>query len=191
MIESLSASDSGYYRASFEGNDEHSSTSAHQIVVGTADRYRLVNMSTRAQVTTTSPTSILGFVIEPPAAGSYRGKEVLIRVVGPSLADLGMPQALSDPELVLHSVRSGNEVTIGFTQIVFPDGSTPISRYYERVREVSTQVGAFPITLPSPSSSEATDQVLLIQLPVGGYTVTARSKSGSSGDVLIEVYEVY
>ena len=139
-------------------------------------------MSTRAQVTTTSPTSILGFVIEPPAAGSYRGKEVLIRVVGPSLADLGMPQALSDPELVLHSVRSGDEVTIGFT---------PISRYYERVREVSTQVGAFPITLPSPSSSEATDQVLLIQLPVGGYTVTARSKSGSSGDVLIEAYEVY
>lgn len=190
VIESARAADSGYYYASFSGYEGTSTTQNLLISVQTADRHRLVNQSSRVTISPSSPTAIFGFVIDPPVAGSVRGQEVLIRAVGPGLSDHGVPNPLPDPEMVVRSTKTGNDIGIGFTQIVFPDGTTPETRYLDRIRRVSAEVGAFPITLPESLDAVGANQVLLIPLQAGGYTVTVSSHSGASGDVLVEVYEV-
>ena len=190
LIESAKAVNSGYYHATFDGHPAHRSTSSRQIIIGIADRSRLVNMSSRVTISPATPSTSLGFVIAPRAAPSFQGQEVLMRVVGPSLADFGIANPLLDPELTLRSVKTGDVVTLGFPQIVYEDGTTPQSHYLDRVSGVSAAVGAFPIPLSQALSSHPSDRVLLTNLSAGAYTLTASSKSGATGDVLLEVYEV-
>lgn len=190
IIDSAAAEHSGHYWATFDGHSTYGSTSPRQITVGIGDRHRLVNMSSRVTLSPSTPSATLGFVIAPRAAPSFQGQEVLMRVVGPSLADFGVANPLLDPELTLRAVKSGDIVSLAFTQVVFSDGSTPESHYLDRIRAVSATVGAFPIPLSDPLGSTPSDRVLLMHLPVGAYTVTANSSSGATGDVLIEVYEV-
>src|SRR5690606_24204372 len=57
---------------------------------------RLINLSTRARITTEQSDGILitGFVI-----GGSAPKQVLLRAVGPSLDSFGIHDALADPQL--------------------------------------------------------------------------------------------
>lgn len=190
VIEAADSEDSGIYRAEFDGSSFFSSTSPTLIHVGTADRHRLVNMSSRATLSPFAPTTTVGFVIEPPLAGSFQGREVLIRVIGPSLGEYDVDHPLPDPVMALRNIQSGGDIGIGFPAVVYEDGTTPESRYYDRIREISATVGAFPIRLPDPQSDEPTDQAMLLSLSGGAYTVTVNSASGQSGDVLVEIYEV-
>jgi hypothetical protein len=52
------------------------------------------------------------------------------------------------------------------------------------VSTLASQVGAFALV---PGSKDA---VLVATLPPGGYTVQAKGKSGATGGVIVEVYEV-
>ncbi len=96
-IESASASDSASYRATFSGHAEYHDTSPLLVQVGVADRRRLLNLSTRVSLSPATPSATLGFVLAPRAALSFRGQPVVIRVVGPALADFGVAQPLDDP----------------------------------------------------------------------------------------------
>lgn len=132
---------------------------------------KLINVSTRALVGTDARIMIGGFII----SGSST-KTVLLRAIGPSLAQFGITDALSDP--IMSLVRQSDHATIDQNDNW---GSLPNA---SSVAATMASVGAFAL----PSGSR--DSVLIATLPAGGYTATIQGAGGTSGTALVEAYEV-
>ncbi len=109
---------------------------------------------------------MIGFSI-----GSGKLKKILVRVVGASLVAFGISNPLLQPTLTLYS---GSEPLV--------EGVTPGETL--TATEAAAKVGAFALM------SEAQDRVLLVDLPVGNYTVRVGSADGTSGQALLEIYDV-
>jgi hypothetical protein len=182
----VSTEDSGIYNAVFRdaSGREFPSTSL-SVVVTTYLNPTLINVSSRYDLVAGGLPAIVGFgVTASPDAAAARPK-VLIRVVGPSLAKFGVPSPLADPTARLYDAN-GKEISMGkfFPQVIYPDGSTPESRYRASLAELAKRLGAFAIP------TDGSEFVELMDLSAGVYTVHATSKSGKGGTVLVEVYQV-
>ena len=68
---------------------------------------QLANISTRSFVQTEDDVAIGGFIL----GGADNGPDMIIRAIGPSLSNLGVSNALSDPTLEL---RDGNGMSMAF-----------------------------------------------------------------------------
>ncbi len=122
----------------------------------------LSNLSARASIKPERPL-IAGFVLE--GGGS---QNLMIRAVGPGLADFGIDNHAEAPRLSLLDAN-GNVITEG------QDG-------YPYIENVETAVGAFPLM---PTSA---NDVVHVSLPAGIYTARVEDEVG--GIVLIEIYLV-
>ena len=131
---------------------------------------RLINLSAKNQIVAGSSMTA-GFVV-----GGSTAKTVLIRATGPALFLLGVPGALPDPQIALHTTVN-NQDTVLATNAGW--GGDP------QITAVSNSVFAFPLTNPASA-----DSVVLVTLAPGAYTAIASSVNGAMGTVLIEVYEV-
>lgn len=131
------------------------------IVSGSASK--LSNVSIRTTVAANAVVNP-GFFINGTQA-----QTVLIRAVGPGLAQFGVTGVVADPTLELFS---------GATKIGENDNWSGA-----QASTLAAQVGAFPLTAAS------NDAVLVANLAPGAYTVQARGKTGG-GDILIEIYEI-
>ena len=128
---------------------------------------RLVNLSARHWVGTDADVLIAGFVV----AGSGT-KQVLIRAVGPTLATFGVAGALVDPEL---------EVLDGAGRVLGRNNN-----WDGALAPTFARVGAFPLAAGSR------DAAALVTLPAGStYTVKVSGVNNTSGEALVEVYEVF
>ena len=125
---------------------------------------RLINVSVRKHLGT---RLTVGFVL-----GGTVATKVLIRAVGPTLGDFGVPGVVADPQLTLFndaSVKIGENNDWGGTA------------------ELTAAFGAMgAFALPAT----AKDAALLVTLPPGNYTVQASGTAGTTGVALVEVYEV-
>ena len=129
---------------------------------------RLANISTRGQAGAGEEAMIAGFVIS--GSGS---RPVLLRAIGPALAEFGVTGTLADPKLALFR---------GPTQVMESnDWSSEINA--SSIAAASTRLGAFG--LPSPGK----DAVLLATLEPGSYTAQVSAATGSGGVSLVEVYD--
>jgi hypothetical protein len=97
-------------------------------------------------------------------------KRVIIRAIGPSLTQFGVPNALADPVLELHG--PGSFVTI--TNDNWRD---------DPVQEALIIATGIPPTNNLESAIDAT-------LNPGGYTAVVRGKNNTSGEALVEVYDL-
>ena len=129
-----------------------------------AQESRLANLAIRAEASAGEPL-IVGFNV-----GARAEKTVLIRAVGPTLGDFGVSRPLADPRVQLFA--SGN-ARIGEND-----------DYAAADAPVFAQVGAFGL----PAGSK--DAALVARLAPGGYTAHVTGAAGTSGTVLVEVYEV-
>jgi hypothetical protein len=130
-------------------------------------RVCFANMSVRAQVLAGAQV-IPGLVVDSPC-------RVLIRVVGPSLAEFGVSGVLPNPRF---SLMVGDRVVLAND-----DWSSTISNY-DAVRVASDKAGAFPIRFGSR------DAAIVADLSAGSYTCVITGEPGTSGEVLLEVYRV-
>jgi hypothetical protein len=122
----------------------------------------LANISTRGTVTSSDRGQVIGgFIIQNGP------KLVLIRGLGPSLMNAGIPEALADPNLQLYS---------GETLLAQND-------------DWQTNSNASDITATSIPPSNAKESALLIRLEPGAYTAVLSGKGGT-GIALVEVYEI-
>jgi len=128
---------------------------------------RIVNISARVDVGTSSDILIAGFVI-----GGTTAKTVLVRASGPALAAFGVTGTLPDPHLQLYSGTTLLEGNFGW-------GGSP------EISTAATTVGAFAWTVPTSE-----DSAVVVTLPPGSYTAQVAGDSGDSGVALVEVYEV-
>jgi len=138
---------------------------ADDLAVGTV---RLVNTAVRAQVGGSAGVAIPGLVV-----GEGAMKRVLIRAVGPGLARFNVAGVLTRPVLTLYA---GDEAYL----------SNEVWSTAPNVDEIvatSAAVHAFAL------EDDSADSVILTTLSPGSYTLHVTGAGGTSGVVLIEVYE--
>jgi hypothetical protein len=177
VMPKVTESDSGYYQAIIHrtaNGDLMSDTATIRVVV--APRQTLLNLSMRATIGPANPTVICGFVIAPSPVALNERKTLLVRAIGPALAQFGVTHPLAKP--VLKIFRSdGTVVDISGPSAGLGDIS--------RIPTIAMRVGAFP--LPDVSA----DIAVLVDLPAGVYSAQISSGVlGESGELLFEVYEV-
>lgn len=126
---------------------------------------RLMNTSARAQVGVGDRILIPGTVIS--GIGSRR---LLIRAIGPSLAQFGVTGLLANPIVAVMS---------GSTAIAINDDWSTSSNAVE-ISNASTQVNAFPLALGSK------DSAVIVTLAPGSYTIQVSGSDGGAGTALVE-----
>lgn len=135
---------------------------------------KLVNISTRANCSTGNSVTIGGFVVSGNAP-----KHLLLRAVGPSLTTqgLGVTEVLQDPVIEVHDALHGNVVIA--TNDNWGDNANASD-----ITAAGARVGATPL-----AASDTTSSAMLITLQPGVYSFVANGKNGTSGIVLVEVYD--
>lgn len=127
---------------------------------------RLINVSARNEVGTGDNILIAGFAIHGTGT-----KQLLIRGVGPGLAQYGVTDFLADPMI---QVYDSNNTMVAENN----DWDSTLSTTFK-------SVGAFALT---PGSKDA---AMIVTLQAGtAYTVECKGADGGTGQALIEVYEL-
>ena len=130
---------------------------------------RLVNVSARTRVGQGENALFAGFVI----SGNVP-RTMLIRAIGPTLTAFGLSGVLQDPRLDVF--RSGETTALASNDNW--GGAGPLVNAF-------TTVAAFP--LPSAASRDA---ALLVTLNPGAYSAQISGVGGTSGEALLEIYEL-
>jgi hypothetical protein len=92
----------GSYTAIVRGNNNTSGVAlveVYDLYYGQASAPKLANLSTRAFVSTGRDIVIAGFIL----GGNTGADNVILRGIGPSLTQFGVPNALADPKLELRN----------------------------------------------------------------------------------------
>mgnify|MGYP001549484152 FL=1 len=139
----------------------------------------LVNISTRAYCGTGNNVTIGGFVI-----GGTEKKKVLVRAVGPTLRTMGLKaeEVLADPKIEVHDALHGNGVIA--TNDNWGDAPDP-----DEIMTVAGKVGATPLANDPEKVVDETSAALVLTLDPGVYTFVASGQGGTTGIVLLEVYD--
>lgn len=132
----------------------------------TATPSRLLNMSSRGTAGTGDNTQIVGFVVS-----SGEDKQVLIRAVGPGLADFNVAGFLADPSVTVFNA-AGDELGSNDNWVA------------AEVGDATAAVGAFAL------GAGSADAAMVMTLPAGAYTAHVGNTSGMDGVVLVEFFEV-
>lgn len=139
----------------------------------------LSNLSLRGNVVPGRPL-IAGFVVP----GSVE-REVLVRVVGPTLSAFGVTNFWADPDFEIFRGNAPAPVN----QIHYADWSvTPFSQGTNypstaAFQKIFTAVGAFALPVGSKDAAQ------VVRLAPGAYTVVCTAPAGDTGgEALIEVY---
>jgi autotransporter-associated beta strand protein len=123
---------------------------------------RLANISSRGFVETGDNVMIGGFI-----AGN-QATPVIVRAIGPSLTQFGVPDALADPTLTLHNAQGA--------MIAFNND-------WRETEQIAIEGIGIPPTDPKESA-------ILTTLPSGNYTAIVRGLNNRTGVGLIEVYHL-
>jgi glucose/arabinose dehydrogenase len=124
-----------------------------------------VNLSTRMLVQTGANVGIGGFIISGSAP-----KHLLLRAIGPSLTQFGVPNPLADPVLELHGPAPFATIT------------------NDNWRDDPAQEAAIQATGIAPSNNF--ESAIDTTLNPGAYTAVVSGRNNTSGVGLIEVYDL-
>jgi hypothetical protein len=174
-LAAASAADAGSY-ACLHTSPTSLPLPSQSLVLGVGPVDRLLNLSTRANVGPgTEPAVIAGFVVASPGPA----KKIIVRAVGPSLAQFGVTTPLRAPVLRIVDAE-GRPYENGYAYPAVVGGLT----YEKDLAESLARCGAFAI----PAGTR--DAVVMMPFQAGLYTAQVASGDGTAGTVLVEVYEV-
>lgn len=129
---------------------------------------RLMNLSVRANAGSGDGTLIVGFVVSGDAP-----EPLLVRGIGATLDEFGVPRTLPDPALALYAGSS----------LVAANDDWHSAPEAGAIPRVASKVGAFALR------DASTDAALLADVSAGVYTAQVQGKQGAEGTALIELYE--
>jgi uncharacterized repeat protein (TIGR01451 family) len=124
----------------------------------------LSNISTRGFVQTGANVMIGGFIV----SGASGSVNLVVRALGPSLAQFGVPNPLADPRLGLY------------------DGNGTLIMSNDNWKD-SQQTAIENSGFQPPNDL---DSAILVTLPTGNYTAIVSGKNGGTGVSLVEVYRL-
>lgn len=131
---------------------------------------KLVNISSRGYIGIGDNVGIPGFIVE-----GNKPKKLLVRGVGPTLANWGVPATLSDPKVTLYDAN----------QVVVAENDN-WGQYADQTGLVaaSNQVSAFALNAGS------NDAAMIVTVNPGLYTAIVAGTNNTTGVALVEVYEI-
>ncbi len=135
-------------------------------------RGKLLNISTRLRAETGDNVLIGGFIL-----GGNDPKTVVIRAIGPSLAnaDIPVPGALMDTVLELHK----------------PDGTVVTNDNWMSNSAANTAIiNDNGLALYNNQPISDNESIVVATLDPGPYTAIVRGKNGSVGVAMVEVYDI-
>jgi len=124
----------------------------------------LSNISTRGFVQTGANVMIGGFIV----SGANGSVNLVVRALGPSLAQFGVPNPLADPRLGLY------------------DGNGTLMMSNDNWKD-SQQTALENSGFQPPNDL---DSAILVTLPTGNYTAIVSGKNGGTGVGLVEIYRL-
>jgi hypothetical protein len=157
----------GTYSAEISGVNGVQGVALGEIYAVDQGNSRVINLSVRGTVGTGDDVLIPAFVV---GGGS---RLLLMRTIGPGLAQFGVSGALARPSMELRRNAVVLQTNQGWTT-----GFDPAA-----VQARTPMVGAFPLSVQSA------DSAVLTPLEAGAYTVTARGGDGGTGVALVEIYD--
>lgn len=147
---------------------------------------RVANISTRGVTNGGNQVLIGGFVVTNPAgAPANQTRQMLIRVIGPTLtgAPFNVTGVLANPSLELYNA-AGVQIQSNDNWAAQNANAAANTTAVTAIQQAINRVGAFTL------GQNSQDAVVLATLPPGSYTVQAKGpNANSSGVVLIEVYD--
>ncbi|MEN9632573.1 MAG: hypothetical protein RL077_977 [Verrucomicrobiota bacterium] len=177
VVDNVSAADADFYTLSLTGPVE-ANRNSQTLEIGVGPTDRLVNLSTRGILSAGAGQSVTtGFVI---GTSVNRGKQLIFRVIGPTLATFGVAAPLRSPVLRIFDSAGAIQSYTAIRNVLISDGRNPDAE----LAEALTRVGAFPLP------KNTLDIALMMPLVPGAYTAQVTSADNTGGEVLIEIYEV-
>lgn len=143
----------------------------YDVTQGGAAGPKAANVSTRGLVGTGPDQLIAGFVV----TGSV-SRRMLIRGAGPTLAALGVPGVLADPQLRLVAQATGRVIRSNDNWASGEDATI--------ISSASSAAGAFPF------GGNSRDAAMIVMLPPGAYTAQLSGVNNATGVGIVEVYDV-
>ena len=157
----------GAYTAIVSGNGNASGVALVEIYdLGQEADSKLANISTRAPVGANDNMMIAGFVL----GGTNSNDRIIVRGLGPSLAVMGVSDALIDPRLEL---RDSNGVLLQANNDWQDDAA---------------QVSALNAAGLTPTNS--LESAMAVTLPPGTYTALLAGVNNGTGIGLVEIYDL-
>ena len=153
----------GVYTLLLSANDGVHTVAYDALVVHVTGHASVGNISTRVDVQSGQSVSIGGFII-----GGTAAKNVIVRAMGPSLADAGVQGALADPTLELR------------------DSSGNLLQANDNWKD--TQEQAIRDTMLAPSND--LESAIVASLQPGAYTAVVSGKNNTTGIGLAEIYDL-
>ncbi len=140
----------------------------------------LANLSSRCFVGSGSQQAISGFVVD-----GNKPTQLLVRGIGPALANFGLSGTLERPTIGLYdSTNALIASNAGWENAPAAGTSTVAATWRQATSADLGSVGAF--ALPAGSA----DSALVVTVPPGSYTAIVSGAGGASGTALVEVYEM-
>jgi len=168
-IGSVQPSNTGNYTVTVTDASGSVNSAAAALVVAGALPGHLSNLSGRTTAGTGSQTLIAGFTVS--GSGSL---PLLVRGIGPGLAQFGVTGTVADPQLQVFNSASA---------VIGSNDNWSSASNATAVVSTSAAVGAFAL------ASGSADAALLGTFAPGSYTVQITGNSGSTGTALAEVYD--
>jgi hypothetical protein len=134
--------------------------------VDSAAASELANISTRGFVQTGNNVMIGGFIL----GGNSSNTQIVLRGIGPSLAQFGLNPVLADPTLELHDNN-------GATLLANDDWQ-------------SDPVSAGQLIAANLAPSDPKESGIFTSLPAGQFTAILAGKNGGIGIGLVEIYNL-
>jgi len=154
----------GSYTAILHGNSGETGNGLVEVYdLDTAANSTLANTSTRGFVETDDNVLIAGFIV-----GTGASDTIVVRAIGPSLADSGVANPLQDPTLDLYDVNG---------VLLMSDDNWRDSQ--------ETLIQSTGLTPTNDAES-----AIIKSLAPGAYTAVVRGKDNTTGVALVEVYSL-
>jgi hypothetical protein len=128
----------------------------------------LANISTRGFVQTADNAMIGGFIVVTQPT------RVIIRAIGPSLSQFGVPDALANPQLELHDA----------TSTIARNDDWQTTQIFGII--TSDQVAEIQSSQLAPTN--AAESAIIATLQPGSYTAIVRGVNNTTGNALVEAY---
>ena len=109
--------------------------------------------------------------------GGTQSKRVIVRAIGPSLTQYGIPDALADPTLELHDGTGALIASNDNWQTTISGGIITANQ----VRDILNS-GLAP--------AQRAESAIIATLPPGNYTAIVRGVNDTIGVALVEVYDL-
>ncbi|MEY2510494.1 MAG: hypothetical protein QOE26_1257 [Verrucomicrobiota bacterium] len=132
------------------------------------------NVSTRLGVGTGDDALIEGFIVQGPAGSS---KKIIVRAIGPSLAQFGIPDALPNPTLEIHDSTGAIVAMNNDWKITQPGGLITGNQFNE-------------INGSGIAPTNDLESAVIVALAPGSYTAVVRGANNSVGTGVVDAFDL-